>query len=318
MKGFLDFLEKVFRNWKTKLFFIFISLIFALVYHTYILSYKIIDIPLFYEINPTLSLLNEVPNTVPLKIKGREEILNQISSKDFKASIDSQNIKEEGFYSLSITIESQLKDTQGLQYSSEISKINLTLEKTKKALIEVVPSFSGSLGDGLEIEEINLFPKRVIIEGPISIVTLLQQIPIKPIDLSIHQESFSQLVEIDTPFNLKTSNKSLISINVNIKTIRESIQFDNIAIEVINLSPSLLIDNFEEEGWFASSFMAKDKDISIESLKDTQLIIDLSQIKGEGSFNLPVQILTKAEKQYLSYGPHEVSLSVKEKQKEEI
>lgn len=314
MKWFLDSLERIFRNWKLKLFFIIIAITFAFIYHSYILSYEIIEIPLSYEINPNLSLLNEIPNSVLLKVKGRPEVLQKISSKDFKAFLDCQSLKEEGSYSIPINVEPLLKDNYGLQYSSEIDKIHLTLEKTKKALVEVIPSFSGSLKEGLGIEDVSLFPKKVIIEGPSSLISLLQQIPIQPIDLSTHQESFSQLVEIDTPFNIKASNKSLISINVTIKAIREFIRLDNVTIGFINLPSGFILNNFQEEGWISSYFIIKDKEDALKSLQNTFLIVDLSEIKSEGVFNLPVQILTKSEKQYISYGPHEVSLSIKKKE----
>lgn len=310
MKWFLNSTERIFRNWRSKLVFIIIAIIFAFIYQTYILSYKIVEIPLYYEINPNLSLLNEIPNSIPIKVKGRGEILEKISSKDFKATLDSQVITEEGSYSIPINTEFLLKDHREIQYSSEIKRINLTLEKTKKSLVEVIPFFSGHLKEGLEVIDVSLFPKRVIIEGPSSLVNLIQQIPIKPIDLSTHQESFSQLVEVDTPFNLKVSNKSLISVNVTIKAIRESIRLDNVPIGFINLSSKFTIKNFKEEGWITSSFIIKDKEGSLKSLENTYLIVDLSEIEEEGAFNLPVQILTQAEKQYISYGPHEISLVI--------
>lgn len=197
------------RNWGLKLFSLLLALVLwlTLIPEEKILSEKTLTVPLeLHNIPAQMELVERPPSTVDVKIRAPQRILNQFTSVAVHAALNLERASvEQTEYPLN-------KNMISLPSGGEVmdiypSQVNLRLERTKEVMLQVEPSITGELQQGLKLEKIEVIPNEVLIKGPESKVKETFKVRTSPIDLS----SLTQSKELEADLILPSPDLNLAS-----------------------------------------------------------------------------------------------------------
>jgi YbbR domain-containing protein len=197
------------RNWGLKLFSLLLALVLwlTLIPEEKIFSEKTLTVPLeLHNIPAQMELVERPPSTVDVKIRAPQRILNQFTSVAVHAALNLERASvEQTEYPLN-------KGMISLPSGGEVidiypSQVNLRLERTKEVMLQVEPSITGELQQGLKLEKIEVIPDEVLIKGPESKVKETYKVRTSPIDLS----SLTQSKELEADLILPSPDLRLAS-----------------------------------------------------------------------------------------------------------
>ena len=156
------------RNWGLKLFSLLLALVLwlTLIPEEKIFSEKTLTVPLeLHNIPSQMELVERPLSNVDVKIRAPQRILNQFTSVTVHAALNLERASvEQTEYPLN-------KNMISLPSGGEVmdiypSQVNLKLERTKEVMLQVEPSLTGELQEGLKLEKIEVIPNEVLIKGP--------------------------------------------------------------------------------------------------------------------------------------------------------
>ncbi len=173
------------RNWELKLFSLLLALLLwiSFIPEEKIYSEKTLTIPLETRNIPADMELVEKPEaTVDVTIRAPNRLINEISSANVyvKLNLEKATIFQQE-YPLHETMISLPPGAEVVRITP--NKVRLTLEKTKEALLEIVPNIIGQVKEGYQIAKIDVIPQRVSVKGPESKVREKDKITTAPINV---------------------------------------------------------------------------------------------------------------------------------------
>ncbi|NIO48177.1 MAG: hypothetical protein GTN73_01875 [Candidatus Aminicenantes bacterium] len=174
------------KNWGLKLFSFLLALILWLTLITpeKVFSEKTLTIPLeLHNIPSEMELIERPLATIDVKIRASKSLINNITSANVHAvlNLEKASLDQEDYplnkSMISIPSGAEVREI----YPSQVS---LKLERTKEILLDVEANIIGKLKEGLEIENVGIFPPQVLIKGPESKVKDRYKVRTSPIDVS--------------------------------------------------------------------------------------------------------------------------------------
>ncbi len=189
------------RNWELKLlslllaFFLWLSLI----PEEKIFSEKTLTIPLETRNIPADVELVEKPEaTVDVTIRAPNRLINEISAANVyvKLNLEKATIFQQE-YPLHETMISLPPGAEVVRITP--NKVKLRLEKTKEALLDIVPNIIGEVKQGYRLARVEVIPQRVPVKGPESKVREKDRITTTPINVSGLEEPTTLEAELILP-----------------------------------------------------------------------------------------------------------------------
>jgi len=203
------------RNWALKLVAFILALVLwlTLIPEEKIFSEKTLTIPLeTFNIPTEMELVQKPSPTIDVTIRAPNRLINQITSANVFAKLNLERatfIQEE--YPLNKTMISIPEGAEVIKISP--NKVNLKLEKTKQAMLDVVPNIIGKLQEGFKIEKIDVSPTSVLVKGPESKIKEKDKVRTSPVDIS----SLTQSVELEADLILPKPDLRLASSQTKVK-----------------------------------------------------------------------------------------------------
>ncbi len=197
------------RNWGLKLFSFLLALILwlTLIPEEKILSEKNLTVPLeLHNLPSDMMIVEKPPANVDVKIRAPQRLIGQITPSNVHAVLDLRNARiDVQDYALN---ESMISIPQGAEVREvRPSQVNLKLERTIQAMLEVEPTITGELQEGLGVVKIEVIPSQVLVRGPESKVNKNERVRTTPIDIS----TFTQSQEIEANLILPNPDVRLAS-----------------------------------------------------------------------------------------------------------
>ena len=307
-------LEKIKENW--------IAIIISLVAATFLYFYYQINqlqttslyVPLTVESDGSLLLVNNLPQTVKITVKGKQEEISKISDRDITAYLNLNYFYEPGKYNVPINLKlsTVAERMNPLEIKIKPESMDLQLEKKTIEYVPVSPQLIGTVASGYEISNIEVEPKNVRIVGPYSAVTHTTEIETNAVDISNITE--------DTEFDSYFVNKNkLISIDeensctvkVNISEIIENKTFENIDITLLNPGQDL-----------EATYTVKKANITVKGTQNYLanyklpygvLYVDCSAITEPGEYNLEIKTHKLNNLTPVSIEPKNIAITITEK-----
>lgn len=203
------------RNWKLKLAAFILALIFwlTLIPEEKIFSEKTLTISLeTFNIPQEMELVKKPSSTIDVTIRAPNRLINQITSANVFAKLNLEKatlIQEE--YPLNKTMISIPEGAEVIRISP--NTVNLKLERTKEAMLDVVPNIIGKVQEGFKIVKIDVFPAKVPVKGPESKIMEKDKVRTSPVDIS----SLVQSVELEADLILPKPDLRLASSQTKVK-----------------------------------------------------------------------------------------------------
>jgi len=179
----------------------------------------ILDVPVMYDnIPPDLEVV-DFPKTVSIHVEGQEQILKNLKQNEISAVVDLHDAKTgRNFYTLS-------PENVNLPRTVEVTNIDpqtigLTIERQFKKTVSVQPSIEGLPEKGFVILEIKVDPEMLILEGPRSIVSRINNVKTEPIDINGLNRDLQYKAKLNLPNSGLRANIQKVDVNILVKRIK--------------------------------------------------------------------------------------------------
>jgi len=178
-----------------------------------------IDIPIMYINVPHEFEVVDFPKTVSVNIEGQERLIKSLKQNEINAVIDLSNTKEgKSFYTIT---KENIKFPKTLEVTSiEPQTIGITIEKQLRKTVTVQPVVVGVPERGFVIVEINVAPGTVMIEGPRSIISQINNIKTEPIDITGLHHSLQYKVRLSMLNTSVKTNEQKVDVNIIVNRLK--------------------------------------------------------------------------------------------------
>jgi YbbR domain-containing protein len=180
----------------------------------------VIDIPIMYANIPHELEVVDFPKTVSINVEGQERLLKNLKQSEISAVIDLQDAKVgRSFYTLSpenINLPKTLEVT-----NIDPQTVSLTIEKQFRKTVSVQPSIEGLPERGFVILEIRVEPETLILEGPRSIVSKINNIKTEPIDISGLDRNLQYKAKLNLQNSGLRANVQKVDVHILVKQIKK-------------------------------------------------------------------------------------------------
>jgi len=204
-----------FQNWALKLFSFILALVLwlTLIPEEKVYSERTLAIPLeTYNIPRNLELVAKPSTTIDVTVRAPLRLIGQIGPASVTAKLNlERGTTYQEQYPLNSTMITVPAGAEIVKFSP--NTVNLKLERTKEALMDVVPNLIGKLQEGYRIEKIDVNPSRVMVKGPESKIKNKDKVRTSPVDIS----ALTQTADIEADLILPNPDLRLASLQTTAK-----------------------------------------------------------------------------------------------------
>lgn len=307
------FLKKITRNWIVKL----VSLVVALLLWLYLnyeqLPEKYFSVPLeIRNIPKALSIAESYQNTVSIRVKGIENVLQRITPKDFTAGIDLRNgVVGKNKFPVEAKFIKDIKNSRIVTIDPK--EIILKMDKHFLKRVPVSITVINSPVEGYIKTGESFAPKTVIVSGPYSIVNEIEVARTKPVDIGGVTGSIYKEVELDLPGEfISTHNYKKISVTINIKKNYKIRHFKNVKIVLQNLRNNLKVKNIDDMHAYAEIEGPWERLLDLERERNF-LFVDLSNVWRKDTYIKKIRYRIPWSCNMKKLEPEEIKVKIKEK-----
>jgi len=178
-----------------------------------------IDIPIMYMNVPHSYEVVNFPKTVSVNIEGQERIIKNLKQNEISAVIDLSDAREgKSFYTIT---NENIKLPNTLEVTSiEPNTIAIMIEKQMRKSIPVKPAIVGVPQHGFVIYEIKVAPETVVIEGPKSVISKINNIKTEPIDITGINQTSQYKVKLSTSNSSLKTDEQKVDVTIVINRIK--------------------------------------------------------------------------------------------------
>ena len=177
------------------------------------------DIPLMYINAPHEFEVVDFPKTLSVNIEGQERLIKSLKQNEINAVIDLSSAKEgKSFYTVT---HENIKLPKTLEVTSiDPHIIGITIEKQLRKTVPVHPAVVGVPERGFVIIEIKVAPETVVIEGPKSIISKINNIKTEPIDIAGLNHSLQYKVKLNMSNSSVKTDEQKVDVNIFVNRIK--------------------------------------------------------------------------------------------------
>ena len=140
-----------------------------------------------------LSIINEVPEAITVQLRGRRDLIMNLTSEKITATMNISSIFKSGDYKMGYTVKVDMDGISIVQKTP--TQIALTVDQLTQMDIPVEVHTTGQLAQGLELKEYQLQTDTITVYGPLRSLEKIQK-AITVVDLSAVAQSGSITAKI--------------------------------------------------------------------------------------------------------------------------
>jgi len=311
---FAKLLKKITYKWHIKL----ISLALAAVLWVYVDNLKAKEMFLFVNLEmrnipADYIVSNDVPETVKLVLKGKENGLALVDGDGLSAYIDfEQTVKNRVRHIVRMDKESLPRGVTVKEISPAFVEAEIEAVQRKKA--KVLPVIYNAPPFGYQLEDVEVVPDTVIIEGPVSLVREIDTVFTVDIDVS----GLTETIIKDVAINLENDKITLVdertvSVKAIVKEEYVVRRISEIPIVTMNLKQGFRAHSSVS---FASVLVKLPKRLEKELVRETvTAVVECGDVEEAGMYHLPVLVDSKIEgASFINYEPRSVEVTVEKQE----
>ncbi len=150
----------------------------------------------FYNIPPNMALVKREVQDVELRVKGHESLISNLTSRQFKVNVNLANAQV-GETTFPLYIDDNVNVPRGIRIVRLLpSQVKATLEPVVERLIPVEPVVLGVPAEGYETKAVKVFPEKIKVRGPKSMVEQLTVARTTSLDISGLDKPLVKTVEL--------------------------------------------------------------------------------------------------------------------------
>jgi YbbR domain-containing protein len=307
---FVKLIKLVTHNWHIKL----LSLALAAVLWVYVDNLKakemFLSVPLQLRNVPSHHIVTgDIPETIKVVLKGKESSLSLVTEDSLEAYVDFEGRTQPRSRNI-IKV-----DKKNLPRGLTVKEINpafveADIEIVQRKTVRVIPIIYENPPFGYQLEDVEVNPETVDIEGPVSLVQKIESVYTEDINVSGLRETTVKEVKI----TLENDKITLVDENtVNVKAIVKEVyvvkRVEEIPIVPLHLKEGLRALLSES----SVSALVKLPQRLEKSMEREMMVavVECGDIHAAGLFHMPVTVETKMEgASVINFEPLTVEVSV--------
>jgi YbbR domain-containing protein len=284
--------EQILHNWPIKIICLVVAIFLYIFHQTSLVDHKNFVVPLNIVENGQVMHVQKLTDSITLSVKALPEDMSNIHVSDFSAILDLSYLTESGEYEIPIQVNTNdsLKQFETLEI--KIKPSATLMVKVEKKITKYIPlevSVSGEPAYGYKLEEVSVEPSSVAVVGPQSIVSKIDKLYTEKVVISNAEVSFSTETKY-FPMNkiIYVPEKGPYKVTVAITQMKSNKLFNDLSVNVINLSENLQIDSSIP----TISLTANGNVLFLEDYSPSKnvLQLDLSSVTESGEYELPISV----------------------------
>ncbi|MCK5153166.1 MAG: hypothetical protein KAQ93_02310 [Spirochaetales bacterium] len=306
-------LERSLHNWPVKIISIAAALLLFLFYRVSSLEERFFNVPLVLTFHENYIPAENVPETVRIIIRGRNEDIKLVLEDEIEASVDFSEYGREGRFRKPVQIKKKgfAMDISSLEIRVEPRELSLLIESLMVKTLEVIPSVIGYTEKGYELIQNFITPSSVEVFGSRSKIENLEKIYTEEIDISSKIDDFTTRVRLKKPdSSLSFSGGDIVEFSASIKPVTVVRSMLGVDIIAIDLDSNYKIAEFQ--GIYSMEIQGKILELEKYLPEDFRFTIDCSTLRKPGQYYLPVIPDVPAGILVLNYEPKEIRVNVME------
>ena len=311
---FAKLLKKITYKWHIKL----ISLALAAILWIYVDNLKAKEMFLSVALDmrniPADYIVSSgVPKTVKLVLKGKENGLSLVDGDGLSAYIDfGQAVKNRVRHIVRVDKESLPRGVTVKEVSPAFVEAEIEAVQRKKA--KVVPVIYDEPPFGYQLEDVEVTPGEVNIQGPVSRVREIESVYTVDIDVS----GLTETTIKDVAINLENDKITLVNERtVSVKVIVKE-EYVVRRISEIPIVPTSLKEGLSVKApvSFASVLVKLPKRLEKELVRETvTAVVECGDAEDAGMYHLPVLVELKMEgASFINYEPRSVEVTIEKQE----
>jgi len=297
----------ILKNLELKIISVIMALFFWFIVVTSDYKEASYDVPIVLEnLNKGLIAVYDT-NLVRVTVKGPDYILKNIKFSDLKVRVNADLLKYgKNRYIISNQDVSAPKGVEIVNLDPRV--IVITIDKLVEKQLKVVPVFIGSPKLGYKVKNIKVYPNTVKVKGAENSIKDMKTIETLPIDLNNKFRDLTYNIAIRKVPGLMEVEPAYIDVVVKF--------MEDIVTKKINLPVSII-----NKTDYNADLLDNEVSVEIKGRKDLleddriseiiKVYVDLSDIKSQGRFLLPVKYDVPEKVTVLRIKPSKVRVEVK-------
>jgi YbbR domain-containing protein len=284
----MRFLPHITNNWHVKL----LSVGLAFILYVYVNSlqeeeqFLTIDLQV-RNVAPGYVVSSDIPETVKVVLNGRAEKLALVEEERIHAFLDLQNTTKRSVNRLVHLGQQDIP--QGVSVK-EVSPrlVEVSLEKAEVKSVDVVPVIEGEPPLGFALENVELDPERIGVEGPASRLADIRNVYTEQIDISRIHETTVMKVALEAPggpFRLMGSTHVKARIVMREEFVIKKVSLEQIRIEHL---PEGLIAMISESAAVSALIRIPRRREGVFNGSQVYAAADCSEVTGPGDHLVPL------------------------------
>ena len=283
-------LTKLFDNWVPKIISLLAAALLFYLYNVSKYDTRVLVIPLEYSISDTLALINSLPGTVRVTLKGESNVIYSIPEGDIRAFVNLSVYTMPGTYRVPILIEKKgsALTASFLEYTLYPLDVEVQLDKKITKKIPVVPVFGSEMPENYEIINVQVQPGEVDIVCPAALADAVTKIETEAIVAASQEGVYSYRAKLNSPKEtIQILNNQSVMVLWEVKKIIVYKTFQDIPVTARGLSDSFEIAGDIPQVTVKVSGLRHD----IESLilESKMVTISLTDIDQPGVYSVAIE-----------------------------
>jgi YbbR domain-containing protein len=270
-----------------------------------------ISLPIKYVFAPGYSQSSEVPTKARLVLRGDSEKLYGLAEEELQVIADFSRHTQEGQFQVALRLKRSgaAANLEPLDIRIEPGTVKLSIEPSVTKDLPVNIRFTGNPKPGYQLVSYSVAPDRLRLTGPASRLEGLSSVDTDPVDLSVRSQDFVQKVQaaVGDPV-LRAIDGSVIEVRAVISQTADRRTFSGLPLAIIGLSSDLAYDPALPTG--AVTLQADSEALAAIVPDQVRILIDASQIRTPGTYQLKAICDPPAQSLVLSLEPKTVNLVV--------
>lgn len=164
-----------------------------------VFSEKVVEASVTYNSPVGFIIASPGPQSVNIRLKGSKKAIRQLNPYTVNVQVDLSK-RQIGPASISLATKDVYDVPDGLEaISIEPNTVRVDLEREVSLRVPVVPRFAGKPVAGSAIGEPEVSPNQVLVTGPEPMLTRLDSLSTRPINLEGRALTFDERVEVVPP-----------------------------------------------------------------------------------------------------------------------
>ncbi len=304
--------ERIVANWPAKALSLAAAIMLFLFHNFSTLSERRLSVDLEARFSDGLTAAQQYPRRVWITVRGPEQSVSGAQAGDIEAIADFTRFDTEGVHKAPILIRKKgsLESVDPLEVHVEPLELSLLLERKVRKVVDVVPSFKGFPVAGYGLDQYNLTPPRIEVEGPRSRIGAVVSASTEEIDLSDKRENFTVRVKLKRESPLVSfPDGDSVEFRGLVAETQVQKTYENAVLDVLNLRPDLRLDDPLPLG----TVRVQGGQAFLEQLRPEliRLFVDCSGITVPGVYTLPMRAETPPGVQVVRLDPVQVTLDIR-------